>query len=239
MLPGVAPAGVAACRAVGCRGRDAGPAGVASGARPAGPRRTGCCRPAAGAAGRAWVPRVRDAGPGRAAGLDGCRRGRRCGWSRGSRSGRGQGDRLGAAGASGRRQGPRPWRARRCLRPSRGRLLGRLAAAERLPQPARDGCFHRRGRRFDEFALITQASENFLTGDTEFPAANSCTRALPATTSPTQEATAVVGRASGLAYDAWSSGLHGVLMFFATCSLDRGRRALSISRSARPPRRCP
>jgi hypothetical protein len=49
--------------------------------------------------------------------------------------------------------------------------------------------------------------------------ANSCTRALPATTSPVYEATAVVGRASGTSYDAWSSGLHGVLMFFATCSV--------------------
>ena len=54
--------------------------------------------------------------------------------------------------------------------------------------------------------------------------ANSCTRALPgaATTSPTQEATAVGGPRLGFSYDAWSSGLHGVLMFFATCSLARG-----------------
>lgn len=49
--------------------------------------------------------------------------------------------------------------------------------------------------------------------------ANSCTRALPATTSPSLEATAVVGAAPRFSYDAWSSGLHGVLMFFATCSL--------------------
>jgi hypothetical protein len=52
--------------------------------------------------------------------------------------------------------------------------------------------------------------------------ANSCTRALPATTSPVYEATAVVGRASGTSCNAWgseSSGLHGVLMFFATCSV--------------------
>jgi hypothetical protein len=47
--------------------------------------------------------------------------------------------------------------------------------------------------------------------------ANSCTRALPATTSPSLEATAVVGAAPRVSYDAWSSGLHGVLMFFATC----------------------
>jgi hypothetical protein len=49
--------------------------------------------------------------------------------------------------------------------------------------------------------------------------ANSCTRALPATTSPVREATAVVGAAPRVSYDAWSSGLHGVLMFFATCSV--------------------
>ncbi len=52
--------------------------------------------------------------------------------------------------------------------------------------------------------------------------ANSCTRALPATTSPVYEATAVVGRASGTSCNAseWeSSGLHGVLMFVAACSV--------------------
>jgi hypothetical protein len=52
--------------------------------------------------------------------------------------------------------------------------------------------------------------------------ANSCTRALPATTSPRLEATAVVGPRLGFSYDAWSSRLHGVLMFFATCSLAAG-----------------
>jgi hypothetical protein len=67
--------------------------------------------------------------------------------------------------------------------------------------------------------------------------ANSCTRALPATTSPVYEATASGGRPRlGFSYDTWSSGLHGVLMFFATCSVCRVRRA---NRCARPPRRCP
>jgi hypothetical protein len=56
--------------------------------------------------------------------------------------------------------------------------------------------------------------------------ANSCTRALPATTSPSLEASAVVGAAPGFSYDAWSSGLHGVLMFFATCSVAGVCRAL-------------
>ena len=58
--------------------------------------------------------------------------------------------------------------------------------------------------------------------------ANSCTRALPATTSPSLEASAVVGAAPRVSYDAWSSGLHGVLMFFATCSLDRWGRVLRL-----------
>jgi hypothetical protein len=49
--------------------------------------------------------------------------------------------------------------------------------------------------------------------------ANSCTRALPATTSPVYEATAVGRPRLGFSYDTWSSGLHGVLMFFAACSL--------------------
>lgn len=55
--------------------------------------------------------------------------------------------------------------------------------------------------------------------------ANSCTRALPATTSPSLEATAVGRPRLGFSYDAWSSGLHGVLMFFATCSFSPGERA--------------
>lgn len=51
--------------------------------------------------------------------------------------------------------------------------------------------------------------------------ANSCTRAF-ATTSPVYEATAVGGPRLGFSYDTWSSGLHGVLMFFVTCSVGRG-----------------
>ena len=47
--------------------------------------------------------------------------------------------------------------------------------------------------------------------------ANSCTRALPAaTTSPSRRGDSG-GPRLGFSYDAWSSGLHGVLMFFATC----------------------
>jgi hypothetical protein len=46
--------------------------------------------------------------------------------------------------------------------------------------------------------------------------ANSCTRALPATTSPVWRRQRGRPRL-GFSYDAWSSRLHGVLMFFATC----------------------
>ncbi len=66
--------------------------------------------------------------------------------------------------------------------------------------------------------------------------ANSCTRALPATTSPVYEATAVVGRASGLATT------HGHRLNFTVCSCSSlpvllpGEPAVE---TARPPRRCP
>jgi len=62
---------------------------------------------------------------------------------------------------------------------------------------------------------LNRARTSLLVTPSSF--ANSCTRALPATTSPSLEATAVVGAAPRVSYDAWSSGLHGVLMFFATC----------------------
>jgi hypothetical protein len=58
--------------------------------------------------------------------------------------------------------------------------------------------------------------------------ANSCTRALPATTSPSLEAMAVVGAAPRVSYDTWSSGLHGVLIFLATCSVDRASECPEI-----------
>lgn len=86
---------------------------------------------------------------------------------------------------------------------------------------------------------LSRARTSLLVTPSSF--ANSCTRALPgaATTSPTQEATAVGRPRLGFSYDAWSSGLHGVLMFFATCSLSPGGRHLENARNGRPPRRCP
>lgn len=84
---------------------------------------------------------------------------------------------------------------------------------------------------------LSRASTSLLV--TPSSLANSCTRALPATTSPRLEATAVVGPRLGFSYDAWSSGLHGVLMFFATCSLARGGRVPELLRRTRPPRKSP
>jgi hypothetical protein len=71
---------------------------------------------------------------------------------------------------------------------------------------------------------LSRARTSLLVTPSSF--ANSCTRALPATTSPSLEASAVVGAVPRVSYDAWSSGLHGVLMFFATCSVGRVCRAL-------------
>src|SRR4029077_13031018 len=77
---------------------------------------------------------------------------------------------------------------------------------------------------------LSRASTSLLV--TPSSLANSCTRALPATTSPSLEASAVVGAAPRVSYDAWSSGLHGVLMFFATCSLAGRVELFSASSSA-------
>ncbi len=98
---------------------------------------------------------------------------------------------------------------------------------------------------------LSRARTSLLVTPSSF--ANSCTRALPATTSPSLEATAAVGRRPGFSYDTWSSGLHGVLMFFATFSVAEGiervevldgrgciRRTGDAQRSAEssPPDRC-
>ena len=82
---------------------------------------------------------------------------------------------------------------------------------------------------------LSRASTSLLVTPSSF--ANSCTRALPATTSPSLEATAVGRPRLGFSYDAWSSsGLHGVLMSFSYLFLLPSGRA---SRNARPPRMCP
>ncbi len=115
------------------------------------------------------------------------------------------------------------WRI--CRRPwPPWRLIGRrFAAAERFAQPAGNGRLYRRRCGLDEFALFIQPGENFLAGDTEFLGQLvyagltchyiSCLRGDSR------------GPRLGFSYDALSSGLHGVLMFFATCPVagDIGR----------------
>ncbi len=71
---------------------------------------------------------------------------------------------------------------------------------------------------------LSRASTSLLV--TPSSLANSCTRALPATSLLSRGDSGGRPRL-GFSYDAWSSsGLHGVLMFFATCSV-AGRRSAS------------
>jgi hypothetical protein len=93
--------------------------------------------------------------------LDRCGRGLRC--DRGDRGGRCRRNRL-----RNRRGCGGGGRLGRCGFLCRRRLGGGLCAAERLPETARDRRLDRRGRRFDELALLAQPSENFLAGNTEF-----------------------------------------------------------------------
>ena len=127
-----------------------------------------------GARARAW-PGTRGCagrGPGGSA-RGGCRRRRRRGCRRGRRGRR-------FRGCHGPRA-PRAWarrlRGRGLRRGGLGRravavgldlLRGRLRAAERFAQPARDGRLDCGGRGFDEFALFAKPGEDFLAGDTEF-----------------------------------------------------------------------
>ena len=84
------------------------------------------------------------------------------------RAGSGGGAGLGAAGFAGAfAAGLAGAPAGEPLPAARDLLRGRLGAAERFTQPARNGGLHSGGRGFDEFTLIAQTGENFLTGDTE------------------------------------------------------------------------
>ena len=110
--------------------------------------------PRAGAAGRTAA--VSAAG---AAGATGGRR------SRGAAGAGAAGLATGGAGGAWRHRHPQPGRWLSGCGLLRRRSLG---AAERLAQPARRG-FHGGRRRFDELRPVRlRASENFLTGDTEF-----------------------------------------------------------------------
>ena len=74
---------------------------------------------------------------------------------------------LGGAALRGRRAWPRR-PGRRAVAVGLDLVGGRLGAAERFAQPARDGRLHGGGRRLYEFALFTKPGEHFLAGDTEF-----------------------------------------------------------------------
>ena len=227
MLPGVAPGrGPPPVRPVGV------PAAAESPARPAAPRRTGCYRRAVCAA-PAWGPALR------AGGL-----------------------------ASGRDvrvrerpppRVPQPRRVPRALRvrvpvqpgqpawepapspvrvPLRPPVRGGLCSAERFSQPACDGGLHRGGCGFNEFALFAQSGEHFFAGYTEF-FSQLVYAGLTCHFSPVLEATAVVGRASGLAMT------HGHRRDFTVCSCSSlpvllpGAGALRLTRSTPAPRMDP
>ena len=124
---------------------------------------------------------------------------------------------------------------------SAGAFAGALAGASAALPPPNDSRRRRAtgASTVDDADLtnspcsLSRASTSLLVTPSSF--ANSCTRALPATTSPSLEATAVGRPRLGFSYDAWSSSeLHGVLMFFATCLVSG-----EPSRDARPPRTYP
>ena len=105
--------------------------------------------------------------------------------------------------------------AGRLLRGPGGDFGGRrLAATKRLTQPASHRGLYRRRRGFNEFALFVQPGEHIFTADTEFLSQ------LVYAGLTCHYISCLGGDGSGprlgFSYDAWSSGLHGVLMFFAT-----------------------
>ena len=148
---------------------------------------------------------------------------------------RGPGPR-GPALRGARRAWPARWWPHRCRPPCRGLCRGihpercratsagalggdfggrRLAATKRLTQPASHRSLYRRRRGFNEFALFIQPGEHIFTADTEFLSQ------LVYAGLTCHYISCLGGDGSGprlgFSYDAWSSGLHGVLMFFATC----------------------
>ena len=226
MLPGDAP-GRGPPPGRGAPGRGAWGRGIA--------RSTGCAEengllPTRGVRGAGLGPGVAGRGPGSGAGARGCgcgcrlgHRCRHCGGCLGLCGCRG-GCSTGAAGLgagafSGAGALAAAFLAGAPLPPAVAFSAAGFGAAEGFAQPARDGGLHGGGCGFDEFALFTQSGEYFLAGDTEF-FSQLVYAGLACHFSPVLEATAVVGPRLGFSYDAWSSSeLHGVLMFFATCSL--------------------
>ena len=214
-------------RRTGTRCAGGAPAGAESAGRPAAATRTGCCRRAASAR-RAWVPGRAGPGAGLRAGRAAARRPRAV-------AGAAAAAPAGAAAAAGRRgAGAVDGRRRLGRRGFAGAVAAALAgwplpsaltlSAAGLAPPNDSRSLRATGASTVEDADLTNSPCSLSRARTSLlvtpsSLANSCTRALPATTSPSLEATAVVGAAPRVSYDAWSSGLHGVLMFFATCSV--------------------
>jgi hypothetical protein len=265
MLPGEAPPGRGPGRGPPAPGPGRGPPGPAAG-RGAG-RSTGCCDengllPTRGARGAGLGP---GRGPGRASGrasagpagaVGVADAAGAAGVGAGAGPGRGPGRCAGCASAgaeaAGAAGGGVTGAAGAGFGPGRGPgtgaapddAAGLAAGLAGLPPPNDSRSRRATGASTVDDADLTnspcslsRASTSLLV--TPSSLANSCTRALPATTSPRLEATAVEGPRLGFSYDAWSSGLHGVLMFFATCSLARGGRVSESLRRTRPPRKSP
>jgi hypothetical protein len=210
----------------GVRGAGLGPPGAGPGRGPGvGPGRVGAGADAAGgAAGAAAAGSTCGAGCG-AAGLGVAGRAGVGAGAAGAGAGAAAAGVAGAAGAAGAGAGVRtggPGRGPGAAAPLPLPALGARSGVDLAPNFSRNR--RATGASTVEEADLTNspcslsvASRSLLVTPSSF--ANSCTRALPATTSPSLEATAVVGAAPRVSYDAWSSELHGVLMFFATCSL--------------------
>jgi hypothetical protein len=198
MLPGDAPPGR------GAPGRGAGGRGIG--------RSTGCAEekgllPTRGvrAAGFGAAGRGPGVGPGRA----GASVEPACGWSGASAAGAGGGGGVGAGGGGAAGLGAAGFAdagaasLTAALAPPPAPLPAAFSGAG-LPPPNDSRSRRATGASTVDDADLTnspcslsRASTSLLV--TPSSLANSCTRALPATTSPVYEATAVVGRASGLA----------------------------------------
>ena len=230
MLPGVAP-GRGPPPGRGAPGRGACGRGIA--------RSTGCAEenglfPTRGVRGAGLGPGVAGRGPGVGLGGAGAGAGAAAAAGAAGSAGTATGAGTGAAGAAGLAAGAFS---------GAGDFAAAFLAGAPLPSalvlsaagfaPPRDSRSRRAtGASTVEDADLTnspcslsRASTSLLV--TPSSLANSCTRALPATSLLSRGDSGGRPRL-GFSYDAWSSsGLHGVLMFFAACSL-AGRRGASI-----------
>ena len=239
-MPGVAPPGRAAGRGGippgpgrGAPG-PAGPAGLATG-RSTGTAEENGLFPTRGARGRAGLGAP---GPGRGPGAVGAAGAATGGAGAGATAAGAAG--AGAAGTGAAGVGAAGTGAAGAAALAAGFFAGAFSGADSGAFPPPKDSRNRRATgasTVDDADLtnspcsLRRASTSLLV--TPSSLANSCTRALPATTSPSLEATAVGRPRLGFSYDAWSSGLHGVLMSFRYLFLLPSGRA---SRNAHPPR---